>query len=253
MTPVGPLTQPNRLPVPGLKKKDLVGIPWRVAFALQDDGWWLRSDIIVSKRNPMPESVKDRPTKAHEYLFLLTRSERYYYDAEAIAEPSSYADEAKYDNGQNGLHSGVSHAGSGSSTRKFKAKKFPTGWHQNQRDPDTLWQRRKGTGHAKPHNGEALNATSHHWPYVTRNKRSVWTLKTQPYPDAHFATMPEDLVKPCVLAGSRPGNLILDPFAGSGTTGKVALELGRRAILIELSAAYVQLIKQRTMVTVGMF
>jgi DNA modification methylase len=147
----------------------------------------------------------------------------------------------------------VSHAGSGSSTRKFKAKKFPTGWHQNQRDPDTLWQRRKGTGHAKPHNGEALNATSHHWPYVTRNKRSVWTLKTQPYPDAHFATMPEDLVKPCVLAGSRPGNLILDPFAGSGTTGKVALELGRRAILIELSAAYVQLIKQRTMVTVGMF
>jgi hypothetical protein len=253
MTPVGPLTQPNRLPVPGLKKKDLVGIPWRVAFALQDNGWWLRSDIIVSKRNPMPESVKDRPTKAHEYLFLLTRSERYYYDAEAIAEPSSYADEAKYDNGQNGLHSGVSHAGSGSSTRKFKAKKFPTGWHQNQRDPDTLWQRRKGTGHAKPHNGEALNATSHHWPYVTRNKRSVWTLKTQPYPDAHFATMPEDLVKPCVLAGSRPGNLILDPFAGSGTTGKVALELGRRAILIELSAAYVQLIKQRTTVTVGMF
>jgi hypothetical protein len=100
----------------------------------------------------------------------------YYYDAEAIAEPANYADEAKYDNDQNGLHSGVSHAGSGSSTRKFK--KIPSGWHQNQRDLNTLRQRRKGTGHSKPHNGEALNATSHQWPYLTRNKRSVWALNT---------------------------------------------------------------------------
>jgi DNA modification methylase len=273
MAPIGPLTQPNRLPVPGLKPKDLAGIPWRLAFALQDDGWWLRSDIIVHKKNPMPESVEDRPTRSHEYLFLLTKNGSnpliwrsrdtlewsfdpdlsetifveaedgkkelsrwkgfdYYYDAEAIAEASTY---------------------SGSSTRKFTAEKIPSGWHQNQRDPDSLWKRRKGTGHVNPHNGNAVNATCHDWPYMTRNKRSVWTLATQPYPEAHYATMPEDLVKPCVLAGSRLGDVILDPFAGSGTTLKVALELGRKAIGIELNPKYIMMIRQRTSVTIGMF
>jgi DNA modification methylase len=151
------------------------------------------------------------------------------------------------------LHYGLSYAGSGSSTGKPNARKVPEGWHQNQCDPGTLSKRRKGTGHAKPHKGEALNATNHHWPYVTRNKRSVWPMRTQPYTEAHYATMPEDLVKPCILAGSRRGDVILDPFAGSGTTLKVALELGRKAIGIELNPQYVEMMKQRTNVTLGMF
>ena len=201
----------------GLKPKDLVGIPWRVAFALQADGWWLRSDIIWAKPNPMPESVTDRPTKSHEYLFLLTKSANYFYDAEAIKEGAEQS----------------------------------------------------------------------------RNKRSVWTVATAPYPEAHFATYPPDLVKPCILAGTSAKGCcakcgsyrnetktigwqptcecwllnilpspnsdpvitpctVLDPFAGSGTTGAVALELGRSAILIELNPKYVELIRRRCNVTPGL-
>jgi DNA modification methylase len=194
----------------GLKPKDLVGIPWRVAFALQEDGWYLRQDIIWAKPNPMPESVTDRCTKSHEYIFLLTKSERYYYDADAIAEPCAYADEAIYDNGENGHGGGESHAGQGTSTRKFS-----------------------GAGE-------------------TRNKRSVWTVNTKPYRDAHFATFPPDLIKPCILAGARPGDTVLDPFGGSGTTGEVAVSLGRKAVLCELNPEYVKLIEQRTTTTVGL-
>jgi len=192
-----------------LKAKDLVGIPWRVAFALQADGWYLRSDIIWAKPNPMPESVTDRPTKAHEYLFLLAKSQRYYYDAAAIAEPAldwsrggpgvGIAPTTHYhpNNGGNGGLSAL--AG------KYKA------------------------GNAMP----------------TRNRRTVWTVTTQPFAGAHFAVMPEALVEPCILAGSAPGDTVVDPFAGSGTVGVVALRYGRRFIGCELNAEYAQMARRR--------
>jgi DNA modification methylase len=209
---------------PGLKAKDLVGIPWMVAFALRADGWWLRSDNIWSKPNPMPESVTDRPTKAHEYLFLLTRSERYYYDAEAIKEPGTYA-------GPNG------------------AQHSPYGQGFTRRTPEQEVARQdKQRGHSRRHAG-----FNDRWDGMTRaeqsslgrNKRSVWEIATQPYPEAHFATFPEALVEPCIKAGSREGDTVLDPFAGSGTTLAVARRLGRKAIGIELQPDYLPLILER--------
>jgi len=162
--------------VEGLKSKDLIGIPWRVAFALQADGWYLRQDIIWHKPNPMPESVKDRCTKAHEYIFLLSKSSKYYYDSEAI----------KYG----------------------------------------------------PENS---------------NKRSVWTVTTKPYQEAHFATYPPELIKPCILAGCPEGGTVLDPFGGSGTTAQVANNLNRNAILCELNPEYVDIAKGRLHESLGMF
>lgn len=162
-----------RAPTPeGLKPKDLIGVPWRVAFALQADGWHLRSDIIWHKPNCQPESVKDRPTQAHEYLFLMSKSERYYYDYEAIKEPTKE---------KNGL----------------------------------------------------------------RNKRTIWSLNTEGFKDAHFAVFPPSLVKPCILAGSKPGSLVLDPFFGSGTVGEVCIEQGRRCVGIELNPKYGEIARKR--------
>ncbi len=177
----------------GLKPKDLIGIPWRVAFALQADGWWLRQDIIWAKPNPMPESVRDRCTKSHEYIFLLSKRPRYYFDAEAIAEKA--------------VHPGV-------------------------RMATAYTVAAVGTTSTTPYGGNAKE---------TRNKRSVWTVCTQPYKGAHFATFPPDLIKPCILAGCPEGGTVLDPFGGSGTTGEVAAGNGRDAILIELNPAYVKL------------
>lgn len=271
----------------GLKPKDLVGIPWRVAFALQADGWWLRSDIIWAKPNPMPESVTDRPTKAHEYLFLLTKSANYFYDAEAIRE--------QVKDSQEGFMNVRARTASGALGGNNQH-------HMETRTYDRI---------------------------CGANKRSVWTVATAPYPEAHFATYPPDLIKPCILAGTsakgccakcgspweritesektfesgsgRAGNLpvgqqdlrasetnstpdvrlgpcvtsktigwqptcecklgdghmmdactVLDPFAGSGTTGAVALELGRKAVLIELNPKYVELIKTRCNITPGL-
>lgn len=194
----------------GLKPKDLVGIPWRVAFALQADGWYLRSDIIWHKPNPMPESVTDRPTKSHEYIFLMSKSARYYYDYEAIKEPS--------------LNGG-------------DVKDYTGDQKSNSVDPIMQATRPKGRLIVVP---------------MERNKRSVWTVPTCPYSDAHFATFPPDLIKPCILAGTKAGDTVLDPFGGSGTTGQVALELGRKAVLIELNPEYVKLIEQRTFVTPGL-
>ncbi len=162
-----------RAPTPdGLKPKDLVGVPWRLAFALQASGWHLRSDIIWHKPNCQPESVKDRPTRAHEYLFLLTKSEKYYYDFDAIIEPT---------------------------TEK---------------------------------NG-------------SKNRRTVWSINTTPFKDAHFAVFPPSLVKPCILAGSKKDSIVLDPFFGSGTVGEVSIETGRRCVGIELNPEYVKIAKKR--------
>lgn len=199
----------------GLKSKDLVGIPWRVAFALQAAGWYLRSDIIWHKPNPMPESVTDRPTKSHEYIFLLTKSERYYYSAEAIREP------VESDKGNN---------------RTFRNG----GVYTNNRSFDN------SSGYEKETTGNTLDVSGF------RNKRTVWTIATQPYAEAHFATFPEELPKLCILAGSKVGDTVLDPFAGSGTTLRVALELGRKAMGIELSPEYCKLIEQRSTTTLGM-
>jgi site-specific DNA-methyltransferase (cytosine-N4-specific) len=162
-----------RPPTPdGLKPKDLVGVPWRVAFALQADGWYLRSDVIWHKPNCQPESVKDRPTRAHEYVFLLSKSEKYYYDSAAIREPANHS------------------------------KRL-------------------------------------------RNRRTVWSINTVPYPDAHFATFPPELVEPCVLASSERDDVVLDPFFGSGTVGQVCLALSRKFVGIEINEEYVALAKRR--------
>jgi DNA modification methylase len=184
----------TRIP-PGLKPKDLIGIPWRVAFALQADGWYLRSDIIWAKPNPMPESVTDRPTKAHEYLFLLSKSKSYYYDADAIREPLIKGD-----------------ANSG-------AKNYRVINGASLRDDSTQGRDDHPLG---------------------RNRRSVWTVATQPYSGAHFACFPPKLIEPCILAGAPEGGVVLDPFIGSGTTAVTAKRLGRRCIGIDLSERYLR-------------
>lgn len=226
----------------GLKAKDLCGIPWRVAFALQDAGWYLRSDIIWAKPNPMPESVQDRPTKSHEYLFLLTKAERYYYDAAAIREPASVSTHARL--AQNvEAQNGSTRANGGEKTNgNMKA----VGGTRNSFARET--KNTMGDHGQKPQfrtDREPVNYD------IVRNKRTVWTVPTFSYSDAHFATYPPDLIKPCILAGSRPGDTVLDCFGGSGTTGTVALELGRKALLIELNPEYVKLIRQRCDVTPG--
>jgi DNA modification methylase len=219
---IGPMTQPNRLPQPGLKPKDMVGIPWRVAFALQDDGWWLRSDNIWHKPNPMPESVTDRPTKAHEYLFLLSKSERYHFDAAAIAEPAT-GDHPR--NIAEALPSAMPGASPHKGIRRSGNKTRVQGADRGR--PDS-------------HLGSGIP-----WEGSTRNKRTVWTINTQPFPGAHFAVMPEALAEPCILAGSGGGDLVLDPFAGSGTVGVVALKHGRDFLGIELNPTYAEMARNR--------
>ncbi len=210
---------------PGLKPKDLVGIPWRVAFALQAAGWWLRSDIIWAKPNPMPESVTDRPTKAHEYLFLLAKSQRYYYDADAVSEPAQ-------DWTTGGPGEGI---------------KTTTHYHPDNGGNEGLARLAKRYKQDRTGNRTytGFNARYQDNPLQRRNRRTVWTVPTQPFADAHFAVMPEALVEPCILAGSAPGDLVLDPFAGSGTVGVVALRHGRRFVGIELNPAYLDMARRR--------
>ena len=200
----GSLYEPRRVGMGGAKQKDLIGIPWLVAFALRADGWYLRSDCIWAKPNPMPESVRDRCTKAHEYVFLLTKSERYFYDYEASMEPVS------------------------ASTIKRLNQPTLTQQAGSDRVPG------KTNGNMK-----AVGRTD------KRNRRSVWTVATRPYKGAHFATFPPALIEPCILAGSRPGDFVLDPFMGSGTTAQVALQRGRRYLGCELNPEYEELQQQR--------
>lgn len=193
----------------GLKPKDLVGIPWRVAFALQRDGWYLRQDIIWHKPNPMPESVRDRCTKAHEYLFLMSKSPKYHYDHEAIKEPS--VSQKKSSNKRHKY------------TEQYEAEKGVSQQHRTKAGllaaSDTVWK--------------------------TRNRRSVWSVGTRPYKGAHFATFPPALIEPCILAGCPAGGIVLDPFIGSGTTAEVAVLNGRSCVGIDLNPEYLELAQTR--------
>ena len=208
---------PNRDGQTGLKPKDLCMIPARCALALQADGWYLRQDIIWSKPNPMPESVTDRCTKAHEYIFLLSKSPRYYYDAEAVKEQASETSLARWNqdiDSQNG-----SSRVPGKTNGPMRAVGGP---------------RIHGNIAGRDDGGAACNKPGQ----FTRNRRSVWTVTTKPFRGAHFATFPPDLIRPMVLAGCPVGGTVLDPFGGAGTTGLVAKQEGRNAILIELNPAY---------------
>ncbi|HWN48138.1 MAG TPA: site-specific DNA-methyltransferase, partial [Steroidobacteraceae bacterium] len=185
---------------PGLKHKDVIGIPWMLAFALRADGWYLRQDIIWHKPNPMPESVRDRCTKAHEYVFLLSKSDRYFFDSEAMQEPATYAECGR--------------------PSRTKGSFLPKG---------------------EPLPGQLPFRSIRD----TRNRRSVWTVATQPYRGAHFATFPPALIEPCILAGSRTGDVVLDPFMGSGTTAAVAIQHDRQYIGCELNPDYESLQQRR--------
>ncbi|MEK3974724.1 DNA-methyltransferase [Psychrobacillus sp. FSL K6-1267] len=197
--------------VNGLKPKDLIGLPWRVAFALQQDGWYLRQDIIWNKPNAMPESVTDRPTKSHEYIFLLSKSPKYFYDHETIKEQAVYG------------------------TQDVRGSRATFGQPQKQRREDKV----RGSFNGK-YGNKAFRAIRE-----KRNKRSVWTVTTKPLREAHFATFPEDLIKPCVLAGSPINGVVLDPFFGSGTTGLVSLKHGRNFVGIELNQEYIKIAEKR--------
>jgi DNA modification methylase len=215
--------------VDGIKPKDLIGIPWLLAFALRADGWYLRQDIIWSKPNPMPESVRDRCTKAHEYLFLLSKGPRYFYDAEAIVEPATGWNGSRFDIGKTSTH---------------------------QLERSQRWEARKASGEPVRQGlagAGAVGASDVGGGLETRNKRSVWEVATQPFSEAHFATFPPALIEPCVLAGCPKGGTVLDPFGGAGTTGLVADRLGRDAILIELNPEYAAIAERRLTADAGMF
>ncbi len=218
----------------GLKPKDMMGQPWRVAFALQDDGWYLRSEIIWHKPNPMPESIKDRPTKAHETVFLLSKAERYFYDASAIAEPVTGGAHRRTTKAPDGWDTGAGAHGTIHRVGREKGKSVP--------NPGVGHRLSQGKGRTGPgsfdeaHTGDLVD---------TRNVRTVWTMPTEPFKESHFATFPTALPRRCILAASRPGDLVLDPFNGAGTTGLVAIELGRRYLGIELNPAYAAMTERR--------
>lgn len=216
---------------PGLKPKDLVGIPWRVAFALQEAGWWLRSDCIWGKPNCMPESVRDRPTKSHEYVFLLTKSESYWYDAAAVRTTYAESTLRQFDDGYEGK-----------ATKDYEANGVQDASAIKRRIVD------KQRGHGRRHAG-----FNDRWDAMPKdrqqangaNLRTVWWMSPQPFRGAHFATMPEALAERCILAGCPVGGTVLDPFTGSGTTGVVAVRHGRSFVGIELNPTYAEMARKR--------
>jgi DNA modification methylase len=215
----------------GLPAKNLLGVPWRVAFALQADGWILRQDIIWSKPNPMPDSAKDRCTKSHEYIFLLSKSPRYYFDQEAILEPCSPNTHARFS--QDILHQK-------GSTRGYGGKRH--------NGPMKAVGRRYDPGKGNKNN-ESFDAAMVNMP-ENRNKRSVWTVAPQPYSGPHYSTFPVKLIEPCVLAGCPVNGTVLDPFAGTGTVGECCRKNSRNAVLIDIHPDNEQLIRERTMLDI---
>lgn len=261
----------------GLSSKDMIGIPWRVAFALQADGWILRRDIIWAKPNPMPESVNDRPTTAHEYIFLFSKRPRYFYDAAAIRErcSESFLNDPRHRTGGTDTNAKQGYEDRGAQNPKGphrmfgrgprseaaglfpgrasrdenRRRKAPAGWDQGPGAHNGLagnYATKKRTvrpGVDTKGGGQGEGAMS--YPADHRNKRSVWTVPTQPCPDAHFATFPEDLVTPCILAGAPAGGVVLDPFMGAGTTGLVAARHNRRFLGVELNPDYIKIAERR--------
>ena len=224
----------------GLKPKDLIGIPWRVAFALQDDGWYLRFDIIWHKPNPMPESVTDRPTSAHEHVFLLAKSERYFFDADAVAEGLRTDPKERYEERAKITGRGTQGAAGARGNDRDKSGGFPP--------------RNRGV---PPRHAAYASSDQSGLDDVgrggRRNIRNVWTIATQPFSEAHFATFPPALIEPCIKAGCPAGGTVLDPFFGAGTTGLVADRLGRDCIGIELNPDYAAMARRRIETDAGMF
>lgn len=235
----------------GLMEKNLLGIPWRVVFALQADGWYLRQDIIWHKPNPMPESVRDRCTKSHEYIFLLSKSAKYYFDSEAMQESAvKGASGSEFHTGKTGEHQ-LGRASAKPRTAGNKSHKYVTAYDQSDSEEhrleaglmkiaDTPWETRNKR--------DVWNVDEDEWSQFQAWKamqepeqHDVWEVSTRPYKGAHFAVFPPKLIEPCILAGCPVGGLVLDPFAGSGTTGMVAQQHGRQAVLLELNPSYVDL------------
>jgi DNA modification methylase len=256
----------------GLKPKDLIGIPWRAAFALQADGWYLRSDIVWEKPNPMPESVTDRPTKAHEYIFLFSKSKRYYYDQSAIREPvvcpeSNTPEDILRSNlrkrrtdpkgnartfrgGAYCNHSTFNNAEGGNRTVTGNYH-IPSGWDIEEGSHGNFHKTGRRSGNIERKSGEDRDRPGSHlgtsvpWEGTTKNKRDVWTVSSQPYKEAHFATYPPKLIEPCVLAGCPVGGVVFDPFMGAGTTALVAKQWQRDFIGFELNPEYCRIAERR--------
>lgn len=255
-------TQPNRMPIPGLKPKDLCMVPARAALQLQADGFYLRSEITWCKRVPMPESVRDRPTSATEKIYLLSKSEKYRYNGDAVRiAPLDAEDDARriLYRTEDGQKSNPIDKQNGLRPRKPFGSTLTGGDHGRHFLGDAIpeQERRsdKQAGHSRRHAG-----FNDRWDLKEKterlaggaNLRSYWVLSPEPFPEAHFATFPREVPKRCILLGSNAADVVLDPFAGSGTTGKVAIELGRKAILIEPKAEYVEMIKRRCQTTIGL-